>query len=78
MMTRLPRTFRSAFSWLPLVVAALFLPACLVPLDEESAEPTAVTSQPLDAAADDDQADATGSDGTCNTPECLKLGGAKQ
>jgi hypothetical protein len=81
MMTRLPRAFRSASPWLPLIVAALLLPACLVPLDEESDEPTEVTSQPLDftdSIVDGGQEDAPSSDGTCNTPECLKLGGARQ
>ena len=84
MTTCLSRAFRSAFPWLPLVVAALLLPACLVSTGEDSDEPTAVASQPLDSAGSADstvdggQEDAPTSDGTCNTPECLKLGGAKQ
>lgn len=80
MMTRLPRALRRASLWLPLIVAAIFLPACLVPLDEESDEPTEVTSQPLDSTdsiVDGGQEDAASSDGTCNMPECLKLGGAR-
>ncbi len=83
MTTCLPRAFRSAFPWLPLLVAALLLPACLVSTEEDSDELTAVTSQPLDSAdstdstVDGGQEDAPSSDGTCTTPECLKLGGAR-
>lgn len=75
MMNCLPRVFRSALPWLPIAVAALLIPACIAPTGDDSDEPTAVTAQPLDSAVDGGQGDAANPNGTCSTPECLKLGG---
>jgi len=75
MKTCLPRVFRSALPWLPVIVAALLIPACVAPTgDDNEDEPTAVTTEALDSTVDGGQDGPN--HGTCNTPECLKLGGA--